>query len=145
MPSAPPRLHAGHVLGQFDVGRQDHVPAVPGGGGRFAQVRQPGLDPGAAAGEFVVFAPGLLVGVEHQQAVVAVEQHLVAGFQLAHDVRQADQGGDAEGARHDGRVRGAAADLRRETQDVLAVELRRVGGRDVVGDEDVREVELREV
>ena len=67
--------------------------------------------------QFAVFPEGLVVRIEDQQAVVAVEQHVLAALERLADVVQADHGGDVHRARHDGRVRGAAADVRGETED----------------------------
>ena len=134
-----------HVAGEFDVRAEDDVAAVERGGGGLAEVGELLLDGGLADLQFAVFPQGLVAGVDDDDAVVAVEQHMVAGAELVADVVEADDGGDVQRPRHDGGVGGLAADVGAEAEDEGAVELRGVARVEVVGEEDVRGLDAREV
>ncbi len=118
--------------------------AVARRGSGLAQIDQPGFDPLFAALQVFVFAQGLSAGIEHEQAVVTVEQHVAARFQPRGHVVQADDGRDVERTRHDRRVRRAATHVRAERLHELAVEHRGVRWRQVVGKQDVRIIDLRQ-
>ena len=60
-------------------------------------------------------------------------------------VLQPDHRRDAQRPRHDGRVRGPAAHVRGEAQHLALVQLRRVGRRQVVADDDARLLEMPQV
>ena len=97
------------------------------------------------ADELAVLEERLVGRVDDQDAVEAIQQGVLAALQLAAGVLQADHGGDAQRARHDGGVRGLAADVGGEAQHVALVQLRGVGGRQVVADDDARLLEVAQV
>ncbi len=124
----------------------DNTRVMPVGGGRsrFAQVDQPGFHARFAPVEFLVFPQGLFGRVEHQQPVVAVEQHFRARFQPRADIVQPDDGRDAQRTRHDGGVRGPTAGVGGKSQHKFPVEQRGVRRRQTVREQDVRIVDFRE-
>ena len=62
----------------------------------------------------------------------------MAGFEFFGDVVQSDDGGNVERTRHDGGVRGAAAEIGGNAEDTLPVHRRRVRWSEIVRDQNVR-------
>jgi hypothetical protein len=69
-------------------------------------------------------------------AFVAVDDDRVAGPHRTHEIGHAEHGRQAEGARHDRGVAFRAADDGREAADDGGVHHGRIGGRDLLGDDD---------
>ena len=87
-----------------------------------------------------------LVGrIDDDDAVEPIEQRVLAGLQLLAGVLQAHHRRDAQRPRHDGGVRGLAADVRGKAEHVALVQLRGVGGRQVVADDDARLLEVAQI
>ena len=127
---------------QFDIGGEDDVASV-------ARVRRGFADGLELVGDFdfvafdlAVFEACLFGGVADELAAVAVEQNIIAGGDFGADAGEGDNGRNAEGSRHDGAVRGAAALFGDEAADQLAVDQRGVGRREIARDDDVRPVEF---
>ena len=76
------------------------------------------------------------VGIEHDGAALAVEQEHRAGRDRGQRAGRAHHRGDAERVGQDGRVRGAGALLADQAHHVLAVELHREAGRELVRHDD---------
>ncbi len=139
MPSAPFFFTDGDLLGQLDIGREDDVAAIEGGRGGFAKLGELLLDLGLLDLELAIFPERLVAGIEDEQAVVAVEEDVVAALDdLAEMSCRPTTAGMFMRPGHDGGVRGAAADVGGEAEDELAIELGGVRRGEIVGDEDVR-------
>ena len=94
--------------------------------------------------DLTVGEPGLFGRIANQPAAVAVEENVIAGGSFCADAGEGDNGRDAEGSRHDGAVRCAAALLGDETADQFAVDQCGVGRREIARNNDVRPVEFVE-
>ena len=76
--------------------------------------------------------------IKNETAVVTIEQNILTGLEFLGCIVQSHRRRNLERARHDGGVRSATAEIDGETEDVFAIHRRRIRGRDVVRDEDVR-------
>ena len=94
---------------------------------------------------FAVLGELLFVGVDDDDAAVAVDDDHVAAGNVGGEIAQSDDRRDAHGAGDDRGVAGAAADVGREPDHVLAVQGRRLAGQQVVGDHDHVLRKVREV
>ena len=90
------------------------------------------------ADQLAVFEQRLVGRVDDDDAVETVEQGIIARLHFLARVLQSDHGRDAQRPRHDGRVRGLAADVRGEAQHVFPVQLRGLGRRQIVRNDDAR-------
>ena len=72
--------------------------------------------------DLAVGEPGLFGRIANEPAAVAVEENVIAGGSFCADAGEGDNGRDAEGARHDGAVRCAAALLGDETAHQFAID-----------------------
>ena len=100
--------------------------------------QQPRLPLLGEAFAFAVTGQRLGRRMDDEESLVAVDQDLVAMVQGFQQPVQPDDGGKPERPRHDGRVRGSAAELDGKAEHLRPVELRGLGRRQVVGDEDGR-------
>ncbi len=146
-PSAPRSRQWVGLLRELDVAEQHRRGCRPWSrrAGRAARRGCLAKEPNGVAGDLVAFA-GLLVGVEDDDAAIAVDDDLVAAGDVGEEPAQADDGGDFEHAGHDGGVAGPAAGLGGEGVDHLRIEDGRLARRQVVGqDDDRRLAGLRQV
>ena len=75
-----------------------NVPAIERRGSGFPEMRELFFDLGFLDLQFAVFPERLIAGIDDDEAVVAIEQHVVAGGKLRADVVQAHDGGNAHHA-----------------------------------------------
>ena len=135
-----PRQHRGNIAGRLNVGHQRHRMAVERGGGLVLQRIQPLPNALSAAGnarEFF-FAGGRRM--HHHHAAHAIQKQTVA---LAHpraQVAHADNRRQLHRARHDGRMRRAAALFGCNPQKLVPVQPRQIRRRNVSGNQDARTV-----
>ena len=85
----------------------------------------------------VAFA-GLLIGVEDDDAAVAIDDHFIAAGDVGQEAAQADDGGNFEHAGHDGGVARLAPRLGGEGVDQLRIEIGRLARRQIMGENDHR-------
>ncbi len=138
MPRAPKRAHALVLGGQLDVRAQHDLDPVLGQQ-RPARFFRGRARRGAAVARLLlrlVRVEPLARRVEHDLARARVDDHRVARARVAVEVAQADDGGDAEAARDDRRVRSPAAHVGRNRLDVREVEFRDGRGHQLFGDDD---------
>jgi len=124
------------VGGLLDVGGEDDAMAVERDGGHALHLAELFLEGDLAADDLAVFKKGLVGGVDDDDAVIAVQQGVLAVLEDLAEVLEADDGGDLHGTGHDRGVRGLAADVGGEPEDLDLVKLRGGGGREVVADDD---------
>ena len=95
--------------------------------------------------QLAVFKQRLVGRIDDDGAVVAVEQRVIAALQFLADVLQADDGGNVQRPRHDGRVRGLAADVGGKAEHEFFVQLRGGGRAQIVADQDARLVQMTQI
>ena len=131
----------GRPIDQIDRPAEQHLPAGH-------QVRHTGM--GAvhrAVDQARLFLPVLLLdhpeagegrsrGIHHHLSPAAVHHHQAARGDAPGRVLEAHHRRDPEGAGDDGRVVGGGAHVRHHREHALPVELRRLGGRQALGDQD---------
>ena len=93
----------------------------------------------------LVAGQGFGVGIENEQAAVAVHHDGVSAGDIGDKFSHADDRGDFHTGRHDGRVTGAAAGLRGEGINHAAVQGRGFTRRQIVGQDDHRLLEIAEL
>ncbi len=139
------QLHLVDILRQLDVRRKDDVPSIEGGRFGFTQLGELLLDLGLFGFELAVFPKRLITRINNDQSVVTVEQDMIAGDQLVADIMQTHDRRNIQRPRHDGGMRGLAADIGGKPHHQRAVELRGVRGGQIMRDEDVRRGDAGEV
>ena len=87
--------------------------------------------------EALVFENRRCGGIEDEQSIVAIDEDVVADLNLLADALHPNDGGNLQRARHDRCVRGLAANLGDKAPNQFAIQLRRVGWREIVGDDDM--------
>ena len=87
--------------------------------------------------EALVFENRRCGGIEDEQSIVAIDEDVVADLNLLADALHPNDGGNLQRARHDRRVRGLAANLGDKTTHEIAVQLGRVGWREVVRNDNM--------
>src|SRR5262249_12680406 len=95
--------------------------------------------------DLAVLVKRLVRRIGNHHAVETVQQGVLAAFQLIAERFETDHGGNSQGPRHDGSVGGFAAHVGGEAEHVVLVELRRVGGRQVMTDDNARFFEVAQV
>src|SRR5436305_9031968 len=95
--------------------------------------------------QLTVMPPGLRGRVKDEKAVITVEQYFQATLQFFAGVVQSHHRRNVERARHDRGVRCPAAEVRCQSEDILAIHRRRIGGRDVVREKNVRVSQPEEI
>ena len=143
MPSAPRSRQCSTSYGKLDVAQQLDPHAVGGLGRQIAERRQPRGQRALLLGLVPVAGERLFVGLEDDQALVAVDDHQVAAGDVGQERADADDRGNLHAFGDDRRVAAGAADLGDKAADELAVEVGRFAGREVVGQHDHRRGELR--
>src|SRR5690606_14610400 len=78
----------------------------------------------------------LRIGMDDDQTGRPVDDDLVIGANQGGDVFQAKDGGNFDGTGNDRRMGGLAAHIGGESQDLVDLHLRRVGGREVRGNDN---------
>jgi len=126
-------LRSGAALGgELDVAQQGDLVPVLGDRRQVAQPVEAPLDLHQVADVLAVLLDGLRVGVDNDHAAVAVNDYRVAGVDRGGHVVEAHHRRYAQRLGDNGRVAGLTASVRREPQNVLAVEIGRLRRRQVV-------------
>ena len=112
--------------------------SVARGGLRLAQLLEFGDNSDPPRLEFAVVGERFRFWIDNDQAVGAIDEHLLAGLQFVGRVVQSDDRRNVERPRKDRSVRGAAAQIGRDAQHALLLHRGGIGGREVVRDENVR-------
>ena len=124
------------LLGQVDVAHEHDRLAAGRHGGRLDHGLELQLEPVPPADLGLGLLQLVAGRVEHDGAALAVEQHHHAGRDRGQRADRAHDRRDAERVGQDGGVRRPGALLADEPDDVLAVELHREPGRELVRDDD---------
>ena len=134
-----PAVQAGGCLGgELDVAPEPDRHPVERLGGQVGQAGQP-LEPrGPLGGRLAVARQGRRVGVEHDQPLVAVDDHRPGVPGEVEEPADADHRGDLQRLGDDRRVAGPAAGLGGEAEDELGVEPGGLAGREVVRQQHAR-------
>ena len=122
-------------VGEFDVAHEGDLGAVECFGGEVAQAEEFSFELDLLFLVLFVFFDGGGVGVDDDDAGVAVDDKGVAGGDFLGDVFEANDGGDAHRVGDDRGVRRAAAGVDADGLDLIAVEGGGLRGGEVVGDE----------
>ena len=138
-------LHAFCIGGLLDVRGDEDAMIVEGDGGLLEGVAKFFLERNLFTHQHTVFKQRLIGGVDDEDAVEAIEQRVIPVLQQFARVLQPDHCRDAKGARHDGRVGGAATDVRRESENILAIHLRGLRRSEIVRDDDAWLGELPQI
>ena len=112
--------------------------AVLGLGRQIAELLEVALKQEERLAHLFVALFGFLIGIEDDDAAIAVDDDLVAAGDVGQEFAQADHGGNLEDAGHDGGMAGPAARLGGEGVHLVAVHRRRFAGRQIVGQDDDR-------
>ena len=133
------------VADLLNVGGKDDLSSIQRDGWEGLHFVQFVLQRNTAPGQLPVFEEGLLGRVDDDQAVVAIKQGggAVLNFFAGH--LQTDHGGKLQRTGHDGAVGGFAAHVGAESQGVLPVEQRHLGGGQIFGDQNARLLEVLRV
>ena len=129
--------HRLEVLGQLDVGLQDHGNAVLCPGRRPLELAELGEISPLLALQTLVILEGPGIGIQHHHTLAPVDDehivlaHIAARLVQGHDTR------DPEAARQDRGVRGGPAVLGHEGRDPVVLHDHGVGRGQIVGDDDV--------
>ena len=129
-------IHRVQLAGQFHVGLQADRDAVAGDRGPVLEGSQ--RTPPASVGRVRAAIAGQrrVIGVDGDQALVAVDNDDVARADGANQPPGAQHGGQAERARHDGGVALPPAQGRGEAADDARVHQGDIGRAELVGDDD---------
>ena len=125
------------LVGMLNVGRQNDTMAIGRLGRLMQQAVQPALNALAGLGQGAILLKLLRRGVDNQNPLVAVHQDDIPAADPLRDIAQGHHGRDLKRARHDGRVRGGAAEIRGKARDDIFAQGRRVRWREVIGHHDV--------
>ena len=137
-PLGTERNDAVEFLDEFDVRRKGDFAAVGGAGILMTEGLEIGEHRPFVLDQRLVFRDRRGRRIDDDKPVVTVHQDDVTGREILRHLVEGDDGRDAQGAGHDRRVRGGAAQLRGETPDPGAIEPDRVGGGQIVGEKDAR-------
>ena len=137
--------HGFDVVLVFNVGGEMDGLAVEGDGGLVPDFAEFFLQGRLDFCQLAIGKQRLVGRVDDDGAVVTVQQRVVAAVQFLADGLQTDDGGNAQRPRHDGGVRGFAADVRGKAQHQFLVQLRGGGRAEVVADQDARFGEVMQV
>ena len=129
----------------LDVGGEDDAGAVEGDGGLVDGGAEFFLQGDLFADQLAVFKQGLVGGINDDDPVVAVEESGGAGDEFLAGGMKADDGGDAEGTGHDGRMGGAPADVGGKAAHHFTIDLGGLGGGEIVADDDAGLFDLAQV
>ena len=125
-----------HIVRTFDIGEQFDFFAIQCGGGGFFDFVQRAQAAAVMLQPQTVFRQHQFVRVDNQHALNAVHNHpFVLANQLPR-IAHADNGRNVQAAAQNGGVAGGAADVGHETFDALVFEKQRIGGGQIVGDEN---------
>ena len=125
-----------HIVRTFDIGEQFDFFAVQGGGGGFFDFVQCAQAAAVMLQPQTVFRQHQFVRVDNQHALNAVHNHpFVLANQLPR-IAHADNGRNVQATAQYGGVAGGAADVGHKTFDALVFEKQRIGGGQVVCDEN---------
>src|ERR1041385_247977 len=95
--------------------------------------------------DLAVFEERLVGRVNDDRAIIAIEQSVLAAFELAADVLQSYDCWNPQRARHDCGMRRLAANIDGETKDVPLVQLGGVRGSQIMADDDAGIFEMAQV
>ncbi len=138
-------LDAAGVIGLLDVGGEKDAMVVQRDGRLLHHVAEFFLERDLFADQLAILKQRLVGGIDDDDAIEAVQQGILTCFQFLAGILQANYGRNAQGAGHDGGVGSLAADVRGETEHILAVHLRGLRGRQIVRDDDARLFEMAQV
>ena len=126
------------LVGEFDVGTENDALPVRGFRGQVYHFVEMPVERGLAAAHAFILGDGVGARMENEQAAVAVEQCVIAIRRLLRDIREADHGGNAHAAGHDGTVTGVTAAGAGKSEHPRAVHGRCLAGGDFLREENVR-------
>ena len=137
-------LHQVRLLDFLDVGAQRQLKPVQGHRGQTVRVEKLLLQRALPPLDLPVAKERALGRVENHQALVAVDEDVVARLHLRGEIAQPDHGGDLHRARHDDGVARLAARISHHPQRRRTVQPGRVRRRNVVRHHNAFVGELRE-
>ncbi len=135
----------GGLLRKFDVAQERNALPVTGFGGQEAEFAEPVLKGAEAAARILIAEESFLVGVENQQAAVAVHDDQVAAGNVGDEPAQADYRRQFQGTGHDGSVAGPAAGFGGETVNLVRLQRGGFARRQVVSQDNDRLGQLAEL
>ena len=125
-----------HLFGQFDVAHHRYPEPVPGLRRKMAVPDHECLAGFEALPALLGLEEGMLGGVDHNDAGLAVDDDDIVVSDFEGRVADAQHGRDLEGPGNDAGVRGAAAAVGDEALDALQLDLAGFGRREVAGHQD---------
>ena len=120
----------------LDVGQEANAVSIQRDCRLAQDVLQRLLEGDLLENELAVFEERLIGRIDDDDAVQAIQQHVLAVFELAARVLQPHHRRNPQRPRHDGRMGGLAAHICGESEHVALIQLRRVGRRQVVADDN---------
>ena len=131
-PSAPRSRQWAGFVGKLDVAEQGNTDAVACLRRQVAQFAQSRLERAECAAGLLVLLQGLLVWIEDEDTLIAVNDYRVASGHVRDEIAQANHCRNFQNAGHDGRVAGPASSFGCESMHQVAVEGSRLAGTQIM-------------